>query len=209
MLHSVDYAAILQYSPRGNSELAIRSRGVKDANKKGSIEDFRTRLAEIFLENNEKLEHFLNRGSTLVPAPRSSPIRESDLWPALEIVKMLCSLNLGKLAKCLLRQKAIKKSALYFSADDRPSIQEQYDSLTVENMPTSSNITLVDDVLTLGRTTIAGASRLAEKFPDSTIRIFSLIQTKPGESEIESILNVETGIIIYNQQTGKCRRNPN
>jgi hypothetical protein len=66
----------------------------------------------------------------------------------------------------------------------------------------------VDDVLLMGRTSLAGASRLAEKFPNATIRVFSLIRTMGLTSEIDSILNVQTGTISYNHYTGKCTREP-
>jgi hypothetical protein len=80
----------------------------------------------------------------------------------------------------------------------------------VQNFVPTSNLTLVDDVLTLGRTSIAGASRLAEKFPNPSIRVFSLIQTKGigPDLDIESLINIETGSITYNHQTGKCRHHP-
>jgi hypothetical protein len=93
MLNSVDYATILQYSPRGTSEISIKSRKLKDAIKGGRIENLKNRISEVISENNNKLKDFLNEGVTLIPIPRSSPIRESDLWPAFEIAKMLSLLS--------------------------------------------------------------------------------------------------------------------
>ncbi|HMG66396.1 MAG TPA: hypothetical protein VK588_01880, partial [Chitinophagaceae bacterium] len=132
----------------------------------------------------------------------------TDLWPALEICKLLASLQLGAIAPCLIRTEAIRKSSLYYSADKRPSVQEQYDSMSVENYVPTENITLIDDVLTLGRTSIAGASRLAEKFPNATIRVFALIRTMGFVPDVDNILNVQIGTITFNDFSGKCTRNP-
>lgn len=208
MLDSVDYASLLQYSPRGTSGTCKNSRKIKDTIKAGRIDVYRNRISVIINENKEMLAPFLNEGVTLVPAPRSSPIQEGALWPALEICKLLSSLNLGVTAACLLRREAIRKSSLCFNADERPSITEQFKSMAVANYVPTENITLIDDVLTLGRTSIAGASRLAEKFPNANMRVFSLIRTNGFVHDIESILDVKTGIITYNPFTDKCTREP-
>lgn len=207
MLNSVDYATLLQYSPRGKSEISATSRKVKGTVKAGRIEQYRARISEILTDYQERLYPFLNENVTLIPAPRSSPIRDADLWPALEICKLLASLKVGNIAPCLRRKEAIRKLAFNYTAGDRPSIAEQFNSMSVENYFPTANITLVDDVLTMGRTSIAGASRLAEKFPNATIRVFSLIRTMGLIDDIETILNVQTGTITYNHQSGKCSRN--
>jgi hypothetical protein len=208
MLDSVDYANLLQYSPRGKSEKSEKSRQVVGTIKAGRIEQYRKRISQITTQNQEQLSDFLNENVTLVPAPRSSIVRDTDLWPALEICKLLTSLKLGIVAPCLIRHEAIRKSSLIYNADQRPSVAEQFDSMRVENYVPTQNITLVDDVLTLGRTSIAGASRLAEKFPNATIRVFALIKTMGFVPDINDILNVEVGTITYNHNSGKCTRNP-
>jgi predicted amidophosphoribosyltransferase len=208
MLDVVEYLTLLQYSPRGKSMVSMTSKKVKDTIKAGRIEHWRKRIGEIAEANRDIISPFLNPDVTLVPVPRSSITRENDLWPSLEICKLLESLELGIVAPCLIRQQAIRKSSLSYNADQRPSIEEQFNSMAVENYVPTQNITLVDDVLTLGRTSIAGASRLAEKFPSATIRSFSLIKTRGFVDDIDDILNVETGTITYNPASGKCTRNP-
>lgn len=88
MLDVVDYASLLQYSPRGSSEIAVKSRKVKNNIKAGRIEVFRKRIAEIINDNSAKLSPFLGEEITLVPAPRSSPIKPDALWPAMEVCKL-------------------------------------------------------------------------------------------------------------------------
>jgi hypothetical protein len=207
MLSYVDYASLLQYSPRGISDVSKTSRAVKDTIKAGRIQNYKSRIAQIVSQHPD-LSLFLNNDVTLIAAPRSSPIRGTDLWPALEICKLLSSLNLGITASCLVRSQAIKKSSLSYTAEQRPSIQEQFDSMSVDNYVPTSNITLVDDVITIGRTSIAAASKLSEKFPNATIRVFSLIRTRGLIAEIDNILSVQLGTISYNPSTGKCSREP-
>lgn len=207
MLPFIKCATLLQYSPRGISEQSVRSREVRDAIKAGRISDeYKERFAEIIADHAEKLRPFLHPGVTLVPMPRSAPRRATDLWPAFEIAEMLSSLSLGLVSTCLLRQSAVKKSALFSKADERPSVKEHFDSFSVENVIPTADITLVDDILTLGRTSIAAASRIAEKYPAVTVRHFAVLQTKgrPSDGELDKILNVEIGTIKYSEKTCKA-----
>jgi predicted amidophosphoribosyltransferase len=208
MLDLLNFANLLQYSPRGSSDISKRSKKVTDAIKGGRINEHAPRFKEIISEHSEFLKEFLNKEVTLIPMPRSSPTRESDLWPAYEIAKMLASFNLGNVSTCLKRSYAIRKSSLFYKGDERPSIEEQYNSMQVDNFVPSSNITLIDDVITIGRTSIAAASRLSDKFPNASIRLFVLIRTMGLISEIDTIKKVEIGTITYNHGSGKCIRNP-
>ncbi|HEY1871037.1 MAG TPA: phosphoribosyltransferase [Chitinophagaceae bacterium] len=208
MLDQLVFANLLQYSPRGVSDISKKSRNITDSIKGGRISNFAPKINEIILEHKELLRDFLNEEVTLIPMPRSSPIRESDLWPAHEISKMLASFNFGTVSTCLIRSNAIRKSSLFFKADERPSIDEQYNSMQVKNFVPSANITLVDDVLTLGRTSIAAASRLADKFPNASIKLLVLVRTMGFVPEIDIIKKVEIGTISYNHGSGKCSRNP-
>jgi predicted amidophosphoribosyltransferase len=207
MLPSIKYATLLQYSPRGNAELSQRSRQVRDSIKGGQIAPYKERFSEVLAQHRDILADFLNPEVSLVPTPRSSPLKKSTLWPAAEIAAMLASLQLGTLSTCLVRKTAVRKSALYPKADDRPSIDEHYRSFAITGLIPTQNITLVDDVLTLGRTFMAAASRLADAFPNAKIRAFALMHTKGRsiDGKIERILNVELGAISFNPQTGKCK----
>lgn len=208
MPDNVDYLTLLQYSPRGISDISRTSRTVRDTIKGGRIDTFKKRFSEIISDNIDAVSPFLNTNVTLVPTPRSSLVRTGDLWPSLEICKMLEELKLGTVTECLKRKTAIKKSHLYFDADERPSIKDQMDSMEVITSMPNMNITLVDDILTLGRTTMAGSLKIYEKFPNATVRVFSLIQTKGLVKEILEIKNVQVGNIKYYPLSGKCTRQP-
>jgi hypothetical protein len=79
--------------------------------------------------------------------------------------------------------------------------------MRVRDFVPTPNITLVDDVVTMGRTSLAAASRLSEKFPNATVRLLALIRTM-GFTGIGSIQKVEIGTITYFPASGKCHRDP-
>jgi len=205
MLDVINYANLLQYSPRGKGEISIKSQAITGAIKGGRISPS---IPKLIIKHGAYLADFLNEEVTLVPTPRSSPIRETDLWPTLEIVKMLAALKLGNISTCLFRTTPVKKSSQNYTGEHRPSILEQYNSLAVKNVVPTSNITLVDDVVTMGRTSIAAASRLAEKFPNANIRLFALVRTMGFVDDIDIIEKCEQGTITYYPASGKCFRSP-
>lgn len=68
-------------------------------------------------------------------------------------------------------------------------------------------ITLVDDVLTLGRTTYACAELLREVCPDTEIRIFAMIRTQSLMPNIEKIVDPAIGTIT-GFSSGRTKRDP-
>lgn len=204
MLRSIEYATLLQYSPNGGSEVSKLSRRWRDAVKGARLEQIRTRVAGALADHATELAPFLHEGASLVPIPRSSPIREGDLWPSLEIANLLASLNLGTVAICLTRTAPVRKSAYQSTAQGRPSIEEHYRSFEATGLVPSNTITLVDDILTQGRTAVAAASRVAERFPGATVRLFCVLRAKGLDKEIDEILHLVVDAISFNPKTGKC-----
>ncbi|HVS78387.1 MAG TPA: hypothetical protein VHE11_15715 [Steroidobacteraceae bacterium] len=93
----------------------------------------------------------------------------------------------------LRRRRAVKKSA-FSSAGERPSVLEHYASFSIECSPYVRapvagggilrepqagrlRLTLVDDVITRGRTLLAASGRLREVFPGAEVRAFALLRT--------------------------------
>jgi hypothetical protein len=206
MLRSIDFATLLQYSPKGESDAAKKFRLVRDDVKAGRIDHMKERIRERIMEYHALLDPFLNAGVTLIPIPRSSPIRKASLWPSLEIAKMLSGFGRGTIATCLTRQTPVKKAAFCVDAEDRPTVSLHYDSFGVEGMISTNQITLVDDILTQGRTAMAAGSRLAERFPNASIRLFCLLWTRglDKDVDIDTMLNVQVKKIRYNTANGKC-----
>jgi adenine/guanine phosphoribosyltransferase-like PRPP-binding protein len=77
-------------------------------------------------------------------------------------------------------------------------VVNHYDSFEVESRPSPPlQITLIDDVVTKGRTLLAAASRVHEACPDSQIRAFALLRTLSYAPRIERILDPCVGEIRW------------
>ncbi|XOV92225.1 MAG: hypothetical protein ACFHWX_18700 [Bacteroidota bacterium] len=103
----------------------------------------------------------------------------------------------------LKRTKAIPKSSSRSSSAERNSVQNHIDSLAVNpSTDNFTNITLVDDVVTQGRTSMACAIVLNRYFTSVNkaidIKLFSVFQTKSFEdAELSELVNIHQGIIHY------------
>lgn len=151
---------------------------------------------------------FLDPDTSLVPMPRSAPLTDGALWPSMQISQRLQVNGLGKeILPILIRSKAVRKSHAQANSKDRPSVEEHFNSFTV-NLPahTPKKICIIDDVVTQGRTAIAAASRLQESFPDAEIRLFAMVHSKIYYDPPEIIKDPYVGNITYNRTSKKTFR---
>ena len=209
MLSELPYGTFANYSPRGTSELSQRSRNVCGHIKAGKVALIESAVPLLEGLAAATLAPFLNAQVTLVPVPRSAPLAEGALWPAKVIADVLATAGLGGgVLPCVERVTAVRKSSSS-PAKERPSVAEHYDSLDVQDqLIKPTQITLVDDVLTQGRTMVACALRLLEAFPEAEIRCFAIIRTQGFVDNVETIVEPSTGVIHYYQTSGKTFRDP-
>ena len=93
MLSSVDFGALLTYSPRGKSETSVNSQLVRDGIKGGNDACLRRacdRLQEECMDT--PLGEFFGPDVLLVPVPGSAPLRDpasfwGPRWIAQELVR--------------------------------------------------------------------------------------------------------------------------
>ena len=206
LLSSVPFAALLTYSPRGTSEVSVRSRRWRDAVKSArSPELERCALKLIELGG---LEPFFGPGVTLVPAPRSAPTRDHGaLWPARLICEVLAAKGLGReILPCLERTAAVPKSA-FAAQGARPNPVVHFGSMAVASvLVPPERITVVDDVVTKGATLLAAASRLKEAFPSAEVRTFAILRTMGRVEKVERIVDPCQGTIDWDGS--EAHRNP-
>jgi hypothetical protein len=70
-----------------------------------------------------------------------------------------------------------------------------------------TKITLVDDVLTRGRTSYAAARRVHEAFPEAEIRLFAIIRTQGLIPDINALVDPSVGrIVLVHNGTDVDRR---
>jgi len=204
--NEIEFASFSCYSPRGNSSIDIKSRqligAIKSAQPHAILSIFKYHK---YFKGEFKL--FFNKETTLIPIPRSSLLVDGGLWPSFEISKVFIEQGYGdSISTCLKRIKPIIKSSSLYRSDERPLVSDQLKTLSVtpEIIHTNS-ITLIDDVITAGRTAYACAIKINEAYPDKMIRVFSVIRTISNGS-IAQIVDPCNGTIIYYPSSGKTYR---
>ena len=88
-------------------------------------------------------------------------MQPGTLWVPDRIANALHEIGVGKeVVRYLIRSTPVKKAA-FSSPSERPLPDEHFQSLTVQNrvsLPTPSQITLVDDIVTRGSTFMGAAN---------------------------------------------------
>lgn len=198
----------MNYSPRGVSDLSVKSRdacyGIKDC-KVNYINKF-----VYYLKSSSKefeiLSDYINPEVILVPLPGSSPLKEGTLWRPDFISQVLKKEKLVmNVERMLIRAYPVPKSSSS-PKGERPTVLQHYDSFkVVKSLNKYKKITLFDDVITKGATFFAAAMKIKEILPEIEINAFAVVRTQ-SDHEIEKIVNPSIGLISYNK--GIPRREP-
>lgn len=202
------YGTFANYSPRGTSDLSVRSRIICGNIKAGKRSQIETAIPKLAEPAAAILKPFLSPEVTLVPVPRSAPLSDGALWPAKVIADILSASSYGKEVLALIERVAPVQKSSSSPAKERPLIDEHMQSMRVRgDLLGPTQITLVDDVLTMGRTSYACATLLREAFPEAKIRIFAMIRTQGMVDDITSIFDPAVGTIT-GYASGKSFRDP-
>ena len=188
------YLTFLRYSPRGTSENAQRSRVIM-GKYKNADEEHITHLAKR-IKGEGKSVFFDN--AILVPIPRSASQMTDAVYPTKTIAEVFVKNGIGKGASVLLeRFKAIAKSRDQYTAATRNKVPDHLNSIKVTSaLIDTPTIILVDDVLTLGRTSMACALLLKKAYQDKEIKIFCPFRTRSFEDN-NTLLDIKEGEMIW------------
>ncbi len=183
-LSKLEFGALWAYSPRGTNPASRTSQrivreGIKQLRKpmiQGHRRDVVVRAAEMIEERYlELFEGLFGPERLLVPVPRSAPMQENTVWPSLAICQALQSRGLGRVYPILERTKRVPSSA---KSEQRPKWTEHRDTMRCkQTLLPGDEITLVDDVITLGATVLGAAASLLDSHREVTIRAFALART--------------------------------
>jgi hypothetical protein len=181
-------------------------------------------VAQVWLEAaaHERFGRAFGGRVILVPVPGSTPAKRTH-WVGARLAWCLREVGLAAAIWPVLRRRyAVRKSAVA-AAGQRPSVMEHYESFAVECLAlgeapiarrgsvaspgrTELRLTLVDDVITRGRTLLAAAGRLREAFPTAEIGAFALLRTLNREEVLHQVLDPCEGEVRW--VSGDSRRNP-
>jgi hypothetical protein len=205
LLSEVQFASFLAYSPRGRSEVSVRSRQVRDRVKNDHPRDIE-QIAERIVAEGNPCAPILGPNVTLVPAPRRAPLVSGALWPARRIAEELVGKELGlEVLPVVSRVNAVQKSA-FAGPGSRPTPQQHLDSLTIDpHLVNAERITIVDDFITKGATLLAVASLVKHHFPNSEVAVFAMVRTLGLQSDVERITDPCIGLITQNAWGGAER----
>ena len=167
-------------------------------------------VARTIRQNQSALEFtsFFQPGTILVPTPKSSLMREGTLWVPERISTAMAESGLGKVAPILKRIIAVPKAA-WSPPEERPLPLQHYESMAVQKLLSdSTDILLVDDIITRGSTLLGAASRLAEIFPESRVRAFAAMRAISTPSDFTKEYQPVMGLITYRAMIGDTMRHP-
>lgn len=158
----------------------------------------------------------------LIPVPGSSSLQGVG-WVGERLAWCLKQVGLAADVWPVLRRRyAVRKSA-FAAAGERPSVLEHYasfavdralhgwattprDRLVCEALGAGLRLTLIDDVITRGRTLLAAAGRVREAFPGAEIRAFALLRTLASTESPRQVLDPCEGEVRW--ISGDARRSP-
>ena len=156
---------------------------------------------------------FLANVDWLVPVPGSSLRKPSSLWVPLRIAQQLRHNGIGEEVREYLRRTTpVPRSSQSSSAGGRTTVPRHVETLGVpsEQLVPPRRILLVDDVVTMGTTLIASASRLAASFataPDIVAFAFARVQRfGPQMEHITDMLAPAIQTITYTDDAEHASR---
>jgi predicted amidophosphoribosyltransferase len=199
--YRLPFAACYAYSPKGDSEISERSRQLCARVKNGSAKWLKSYVASVHQEVMRKRRFcgVFNEHTLLVPIPNNpSPMRTS-FWVARRLALALQEAGLAEdVWTGLRRVRSVERSSSAWMWE-RPTVQQHYQSFAVIPSPKPpTEIVLIDDVITKGRTLVAAAMRIHEAFPKADIRAFALVRTMGLILDVERLFDPCEGVIRWN-----------
>jgi predicted amidophosphoribosyltransferase len=183
---AIRFASCYVYTP---GHMSAASRSLRTSVKKGNVRQLLNRAIELDAESLQasSFVRFFPAAAMLVPVPGSRPSAWGSATATERLALALLEQGLGRgIWFGLRRVRTVRKSATA-APGARPTVQDHYDTLTADGIdgPGRSDVVLIDDVVTKGRTLLAAALRLREALPTADVRAFALLRTLGYAFDIE------------------------
>jgi len=210
LLSEVPYATFANYSPRGTTELSKKSRRICSRIKVADRKLIDAMIREFQDEDCEHILKFLEDDRVLVPIPGSAPLKTADsIWTPFIIAQRLVKDGFGREVQSILKRRTAVPKSAFAKQGERPTIQRHYDTMEVDaGLLAPEKVTLIDDVLTRGRTSYAAAWRIHDALPNTDIKIFSVIRTQGLIPEVLKIKDPSVGVVSFEAASHDVDRRP-
>lgn len=194
-ISKVEFASLLTYTPRGDSEKAKGAKTAMINLKNDNVLSSGILTSEYIVQamkreiNTFPFADYFNSNVILVPIPKSSLLKPGTLWVPERLTTALIKNGLGKSSEaCLERIKAVPRSSGQRIGENRPKAFQHYESMRVKKLLFEpEEIVLVDDVITRGSTVMGGVNRLAEVYPDAKIRAFAMMRVMSDPDDFSDV----------------------
>jgi|GEM_PF-304226 hypothetical protein len=229
IINELEFCSIFSYCPRDNSDEGLLAKRLMNHIKNDTMIKIKRTVfiknggvtvekelsasqyvAEVLkkLVNGGYFSDFFQEDTILIPMPRATPIKKSQLWPSFQIAKAMENEGLGVVRPVLVRTKPVLKSSLA-SPKQRPKPIDHYESMGINKMVElgSKKLIFVDDIVTRGHTFMGAAWRLKEAFSNVGITAFAAMQTISNKSEFKNHFYPAKGTINYRRDERDCIRN--
>jgi hypothetical protein len=221
---TLPFASCFAYLPGGSGLICEEGR-LLCARLKASDTGWLPRLAvRVWLETvgHGQFAPWFGTRVILIPVPGSAPLQRSD-WVGERLAWCLREVGLAAEVWPVLRRRHPVRKSAFAATGERPTVFEHYSSFAIESpdwarVPIDPSrlggepgrgalrLTLIDDVITRGRTLIAAARRLRETFPAAQIRAFALVRTLRPDETLRRLLDPCEGEVRW--VAGDARRRP-
>jgi predicted amidophosphoribosyltransferase len=205
----IPFGACYAYSPKGGSETSERSRLLCNRVKNGSSRWLESYATRVYAQARQKrcFCELFSPNTTLVPIPKCRSAPGPSGWVARRLAVAIKTTGLGNSVWTgLQRVTQVGRSSSAWMWE-RPTVQQHFKSFAV--IPPASaptEIILIDDVVTKGRTLVAAAIRLHLAFPQARIRAFALVRTMGLVLDVDRVFDPCRGEIRWDGMD--ARRDP-
>jgi len=203
----LEFASFANYSSHGTTDEAKRSQGVCGQVKAANDSVLALIAKRLQDADAEPIQRFLAADRVLVPVPGSGKTNLGNLWVPREIYEALRAGGyVNPVMNLLERTSAVPKSA-YASPGHRPTTETHKNSMRASvDLGIPSKITLVDDVITKGATSMGAALCLLEQRSDLDIKIFAVFRTCNSNPELTAFVDPKPGKVVYYDSSDAIRR---
>jgi predicted amidophosphoribosyltransferase len=142
------------------------------------------------------LATILTPTAVLVPAPKSGVHKAGGLWPAERIARALVAEGFGREVRaCVRRKTAVRKAA--WSPGNRPTVREHIESMEIvpDLVLASSDVVVVDDIVTEGVMMMACATLLRRSFSNIQVKGFAVMRTVDSDEGLVAVQDAVVGKI--------------